>query len=77
MGAMGVALDRPSLPLAISTGTLPYVEQGDASGVPVLLLHGYADSWRFLKPLLCHLQAAQPNRRVSTRSGRLQLSPSQ
>ena len=24
---------------------LPYVEQGDPSGVPLLLLHGYADSW--------------------------------
>jgi non-heme chloroperoxidase len=42
--------------VALSTGvTLPYVEQGDASGVPVLLLHGYADSWRFFEPLLPHL----------------------
>ena len=25
---------------------LPYAEQGDSSGVPVLLLHGYTVSWR-------------------------------
>jgi hypothetical protein len=25
--------------------TLSYVEQGDPSGVPVLLLHGLTDSW--------------------------------
>jgi non-heme chloroperoxidase len=44
--------------VALSTGvTLPYVEWGDASGVPVLLLHGYADSWRFFEPLLPHLPA--------------------
>ena len=42
--------------VALSTGvTLPYVTQGDTSGVPVLLLHGYADSWRFFEPLLAHL----------------------
>ena len=33
----------------------PYVEQGDWSGVPVLLLHGYADSWRSFELLLPHL----------------------
>jgi len=26
--------------------TLEYAEQGDASGVPVIFLHGYSDSWR-------------------------------
>jgi pimeloyl-ACP methyl ester carboxylesterase len=31
---------------------LPYVEQGDPSGVPVLLLHGLADSWRAFEPVL-------------------------
>ena len=42
--------------VVLSTGvTLPYVEQGAVSGVPVLLLHGYADSWRFFEPLLDHL----------------------
>ena len=34
---------------------LPYVEQGDASGVPVVLLHGVTDSWRSFEPLLAHL----------------------
>ena len=28
----------------LSTVTLPYVEQGDPSGVPVLFVHGYANS---------------------------------
>ena len=31
---------------------LQYVEQGDPSGVPVLLLHGYADSWRSFERVL-------------------------
>jgi len=35
--------------------SLPYVEQGDASGVPVLLLHGATDSWRAFEPVLRHL----------------------
>jgi non-heme chloroperoxidase len=35
--------------------TLPYVEQGDLTGVPVLLLHGYADSWRTFELVLPHL----------------------
>jgi len=34
---------------------LPYVEQGDPSGVPVLLLHAIADSWQTFEPLLAHL----------------------
>jgi pimeloyl-ACP methyl ester carboxylesterase len=32
-----------------------YVEQGDPSGVPTVLLHGYSDSWRSFEPLLPHL----------------------
>ena len=35
--------------------SLPYVEQGDASGVPVLMLHGGTDSWRSFEPVLPHL----------------------
>lgn len=35
--------------------TLPYVEQGDPSGVPVLFLHAIADSWRTFEPVLIHL----------------------
>lgn len=33
--------------IALPTGvTLPYVEQGGATGTPVVLLHGITDSWR-------------------------------
>jgi hypothetical protein len=33
--------------IALTTGVrLPYVEQGDPVGLPVILLHGYTDSWR-------------------------------
>jgi non-heme chloroperoxidase len=34
---------------------LPYVEQGDPHGVPVLLLHGITDSWRSFERVLPHL----------------------
>jgi pimeloyl-ACP methyl ester carboxylesterase len=34
---------------------LPYVEQGDPSGVPVLFLHGITDSWRSFERVLPHL----------------------
>jgi non-heme chloroperoxidase len=34
---------------------LPYVEQGDPSGVPMILLHGYTDSWYSFEPVLPHL----------------------
>ena len=34
---------------------LPYVEQGDPSGVPVLFVHGYTDSWRSFECVLPHL----------------------
>jgi non-heme chloroperoxidase len=34
---------------------LAYVEQGDPSGVPVLLLHAIADSWHTFELLLAHL----------------------
>ncbi len=37
---------------------LPYVERGDPAGVPVLLLHGYTDSWRSWEPVLPYLPAA-------------------
>lgn len=35
--------------------TLQYVEQGNPSGVPVLLLHGYVDSWRSFERVLPYL----------------------
>jgi non-heme chloroperoxidase len=34
---------------------LPYVEQGDRLGTPVLLLHGITDSWRSFERVLPHL----------------------
>jgi len=34
---------------------LPYVEQGDPSGVPVVLLHGFAGTWRSFTSVLRHL----------------------
>ncbi len=34
---------------------LQYIEQGDASGVPVVLLHGFADSWHSFELVLPHL----------------------
>lgn len=38
--------------------TLPYVEQGDPAGVPVLLLHGVTDSWRSFELVLPHLPSS-------------------
>ena len=35
--------------------TLSLVRQGDAGGVPMLLLHGVTDSWRSFEPVLPHL----------------------
>jgi non-heme chloroperoxidase len=32
--------------------TLPYVEQGDDNGVPVVFVHGYSDTWRSWEPIL-------------------------
>jgi len=34
---------------------LPYAEQGDPTGVPLVLLHGFADSWRSFELVLAHL----------------------
>ena len=34
---------------------LPYVEQGDPSAIPVVLLHGITDSWHSFEPVLPHL----------------------
>ena len=40
----------------ISNGIrLPYVEQGDPSGIPMLLLHGVTDSWHSFERVLPHL----------------------
>jgi pimeloyl-ACP methyl ester carboxylesterase len=37
---------------------LPYVEQGDPDGVPVVMLHGVTDSWRSFAPVLPHLPSS-------------------
>lgn len=34
---------------------LEYVEQGDPNGIPVVLLHGYTDSWHSYERVLPHL----------------------
>jgi pimeloyl-ACP methyl ester carboxylesterase len=49
---MGPVVKAVELPNRV---TLPYAEQGDPSGVPVLLLHGFADSWRSFELVLPHL----------------------
>jgi non-heme chloroperoxidase len=50
----GVAMSMRELDLP-SGIRLPFVEQGDRSGVPVVLLHGYTDSWRSFEGVLAHL----------------------
>lgn len=43
----------------LATGVrLPYVEQGDAAGIPVLLVHGLADAWQSFALVLPHLPAS-------------------
>ena len=51
------SVDAPAIKsVALPSGvTLPYVEQGDPAGVPVLLLHGYTDSWHSFERVLPHL----------------------
>lgn len=39
----------------VSGLTLPYVEQGAATALPVVLLHAYADSWRSFERVLAQL----------------------
>jgi len=42
--------------IRLSSGvSVPYVEQGDANGIPVLLLHGFGGSWRSFAALLAYL----------------------
>jgi len=43
----------------ISNGIrLHYAEQGDSSGIPMILLHGVTDSWRSFEPVLPYLPPA-------------------
>ena len=46
----------PVQQIALRTGvTLEYVEQGDAKGTVVVLLHGFSDSWHSYETVLPHL----------------------
>src|SRR5690242_19231314 len=53
---------------------LPCAQFGDAGGMPVLLLHGYTDSWRsfelVLPHLLCGIRAVVPTQRGHGDAGR-------
>jgi non-heme chloroperoxidase len=66
------AIKRATLPSSLE---LPYVEQGDESGVPVVFLHAYADSWRSFELLLGQLStsihAYAPSQRGHGDAGRL------
>jgi pimeloyl-ACP methyl ester carboxylesterase len=48
----GAQVTSVELPTGVK---LPYVEQGDPAGVPVVLLHGVTDSWRSFEPVLPYL----------------------
>ena len=49
---------RRSLTAALATGvTLDYVQQGDPTGLPVVLLPGLSDSWRSFEPMLAEFPA--------------------
>jgi len=49
--------------IAVNTATLssglrlPYAETGDPSGIPVVLVHAYAESWRYFEAVLQRLPA--------------------
>ena len=49
---MATVVDSVELPNGVR---LQYVEQGDPSGVPVVLLHGFADSWHSFELVLPQL----------------------
>jgi non-heme chloroperoxidase len=49
-------MSRSTHSIQLSTGVrLPYLEQGNPAGVPMVLLHGYSDSSRSFELLLPHL----------------------
>ena len=54
-GGLGHAGRQCQIRRAAHRGRLPYVEQGDPAGVPVVLLHGGTDSWRSFEPVLPYL----------------------
>ena len=57
-GGMTVGGPRATTAALPGGPRLPYVEQGDGSGVPVVLLHAVADSWRSFERLLPHLPSS-------------------
>src|SRR5688500_14390238 len=52
---MAFTVDAVKLPHGVK---LPFAEQGNPSGVPVVLLHGFGDSWRSFELVLPHLPEA-------------------
>lgn len=54
--AIGVAAPVPTHPLAwrtLSNGvTIRYLDEGDPRGTPIVLLHGYSDSWQSFSRVL-------------------------
>lgn len=45
--------------IQLSTGVqLEYVEQGSSKGIPVILLHGFTDSWKSFEAVLPHLSSS-------------------
>lgn len=54
---MSDQLNVPSVALA-SGLVLPYAEQGDPSGITLVLVHAIADSWRIFAPVLAALPAS-------------------
>ena len=53
---MPLAIEPVVKSIQLSTGVrLPYVEQGNPTGLPVVLLHGVTDSWRSFERVLPHL----------------------
>jgi pimeloyl-ACP methyl ester carboxylesterase len=49
---MELQIKSVSLPAGV---VLPFAEQGDRTGLPVILLHGYTDSWRSFERVLPHM----------------------
>jgi pimeloyl-ACP methyl ester carboxylesterase len=49
---MSTAIRSAELPLGV---TLPYAEHGEPSGTPVVMLHGWSDSWRSFEGVLPYL----------------------
>ncbi len=55
----------PKQTISLSTGiTMKYVEMGNASGAPVILLHGYTDTSRSWYPTMQKLAALRPDLRL-------------